>query len=127
MRLARSVLLLTLLAVGAFAVVDALADATQTRPDHQAAGTRTEIVIEVETRRYRQDVTTAAEALWATCSATVSSHLVGPGLERLGDDTFRAVVAPGLGEHARKRVLGCLKDLTLDRVRGHVVAVGDSP
>jgi hypothetical protein len=113
-----------IVAVGALGIagIDRLADATQTRPDHQPPGTATEIVFEVETLGYRQDPALAATALWGTCSATVSSRLVGE-VQPVGHGRFRAVVAPALGHHGRERVVGCLNDLTLDRVRSSVVHV----
>jgi hypothetical protein len=114
-----------LLVAGGWFAVDKLADATQTRPDHRPKGSRTEIVFAVETKRYRQSTETAAQTLWGTCSTTVSSSLVG-GVQPLGDGDFRIVLTPGLGKHAKERVLGCLDDLTLDRVRSHVERVTDT-
>ena len=34
-------------------------------------------------------------------------------------------ITPALGEHGRKRLEGCLEDVTLDRVIGHVTDVRD--
>lgn len=108
--------------LGAVAVagIDRLADATQTRPDHQPPGTYTEIVYSIEVHSYRQAPLLAAQAVWGTCAATVSSRLTAP-IEDLGDGRYRIVVTPALGEHGRERVTGCLNDLTLDRVRSSLV------
>jgi hypothetical protein len=35
-------------------------------------------------------------------------------------------VTPALGEHGRKRFEGCLEDVTLDRVIGHVTDIRTS-
>jgi hypothetical protein len=121
----RNAIAIGVLVAGGWFAVDKLADATQTRPDHRPAGSRTEIVFAVETKRYRQSTETAAQALWGTCSTTVSSSLVS-GVEALGGGDFRIVLTPALGKHARERVLGCLDDLTLDRVRSRVESVRDS-
>lgn len=113
-----------LLVVGGLLSADRLGDAFQTRPDPLRHGEQTEIVFDVERHRYRQDDLTAAHALWATCASTVSNRPVVP-LERVEPGRFRLVVEPALGEHARERVVGCLRDLTVDRVRGQVVSVTD--
>jgi hypothetical protein len=101
-----------------------LAEATQTRGDPKIAGTRSEVVIEVETRRYRQDLETAAAALWGSCSATVGRDLLY-GVERIAGNRFRLVVTPSLGRYGSERLVGCLEDLTIDRVRADVVSLRD--
>lgn len=121
---ARLYVLGALLIAGGLLAADYLGDATQTRPDAPRPGMQTEIVFDVDLYRYRQDDLTAAHALWATCTSTVSNRPVVP-LERVGPGRFRLVLQPALGEHARERVVGCLRDLTVDRVRGQVVSVTD--
>ena len=64
------------------------------------------------------------DALWAVCSATVPGD-VSPMPEQVGDH-WRVTISPALGEHGEKRLLGCLEDLTIDRVVGTVVAVTTS-
>jgi hypothetical protein len=119
-------------ALGAFLLVvlgavafDALGDAFETRSDVRRPGSRSEIVLLVETKRYRAGAATAALALWATCSSTVSNELAGGAPDDLGGGRFRLTLTPELGEHGRDRVVGCLEDLTVDRVRADVVSVRD--
>jgi hypothetical protein len=121
-RAALGAFLLVVLGVLAFEVLE---EAFETRPDARRPGSRTEVVLDVETKRYRSGSATAATALWATCSATVSNELVGGAPVALGGDRYRLTFTPELGEHGRERVVGCLGDLTVDRVRADVVSVRD--
>ena len=36
------------------------------------------------------------------------------------DGAYRVEISPAIGTNGRKRLVGCLEDGTLDRVRGHV-------
>lgn len=125
--MARRIVALLILVAATAVAIDWLADMTQTRPDEQRPGARTEIVFEVKTRRYRQDAATAAAGLWGECSATVSSRLQAPGIEQLDAERFRLVVKPALGAHGQDRVEGCLRDHTMDRVLANVVSVRHLP
>ena len=49
------------------------------------------------------------------------------GPEALGDGRYRVVLAPAVGEHDQRKLVGCLEDLTIDRVRGDVVAFRHTP
>jgi hypothetical protein len=104
-----------------------LADATQTRPDVRDDERRTQIVVKVEGRNYRQSLETGATALFAACSATVSGTLMGPGILQLGDSQFQFSLTPALGKHGRERITGCLNDLTIERLRAKVVSIADRP
>jgi hypothetical protein len=123
----RHFLLVAGMIVAVMLAVEWLADATQTRPDeHQRrSDARTEIVIDLDAQHYRQDLATGALALWASCAATVSGTLTAPGIANLGNGRFRLAIRPALGEHSRRRLLGCLGDMTIDRLRGHIVSVTD--
>ena len=61
----------------------------------------------------------AAAALWAVCSAQTRSRATAPPAA-LGDGSFRVVLVPAVGEHEQRKLVGCLEDLTVDRVRGNV-------
>jgi hypothetical protein len=41
-------------------------------------------------------------------------------------DGWTATVEPAIGEHGEKRLVGCLEDLTLDRVVGRVLDIAAS-
>jgi hypothetical protein len=122
----RVMMLGALLVVGAF-VVDALGDATQTRDDDREHDMQTEVVIHVEGRHYRQSLATAALTLWGSCSATVAGDLVRPGIESVGRGDYRFAMTPSLGEHGKERLLGCLNDISIDRVKSNVESVHDVP
>jgi hypothetical protein len=107
--------------------VDALADATQTRPDQNHADERTEIVMQLASQHYKQGLATGAVALWTTCSATVGGSLVAPGIVDDGHGQFHFSVRPSLGRHGKERLAGCLRDLTVERLRAHVISVADKP
>ncbi len=116
-------LLLAVVAVAAVAAgVDALGDATQTRPDAVVAGSRTEITLAVRVRTPALTPLGAARALWAVCAGEASSATVEPGVTPAGDH-FVVAAEPALGPNAWRRVQGCLEDLTVDGVLGRVVAV----
>ena len=97
-----------------------LAELTQNRPDPAVAGSTTVVAFDVATRDYRGGDETAAQALWAVCSATVDGEITAPA--PAGGD-FEVTISPAIGENGRKRLVGCLEDGTLDRVMGHVSRV----
>lgn len=121
-RVLRLVAIVALVAVGTVAL-DLLSDATQTRADEPVDAARTEIVVRVQTNRYRQSALTAATTLWGACAATVPVQLVGDRPEALDDELFRYLVEPALGRYRRERLVGCMNDVTLERVRADVVRV----
>jgi hypothetical protein len=114
-----------LLVLGALLVVAVLgiADATQNRADGLKSGTRSEVVLEVETRDVH-DPDAAALGLWGTCQQTVD-HKRLRSFEPLGDGRFSIVVEPAIGEHDERRLVGCLEDFTIERVLGDVVEIRD--
>lgn len=98
--------------------VEGLAELTQNRPDHPAPGSAHELTINIATRRghpTRADMQT----LWSVCNrSSRSTHL--RGIVSMGEGDFRLRLEPALGEHARRRVFGCLQDVTLDGMIGRV-------
>ncbi len=116
----RLAVVLAIAAAGAIAI-DLLADATQTRPDPDRPGSRTEVVFRVRVQGGRPP-RAAAEGLWGACHGAVERAVV-EDLVDAGRGTFRVVVQPALGRHARDRMTGCLEDLTIDNVKGQVVSM----
>ena len=115
--------LLFLAGILAFPAVGLVADATQSRPDPHPD--RTTIEVHVRVRDGRGSATEEAGALWVACQGRVRLDHVdlvadGPGQARL-------VVSGVMGEHARRKFVGCLEDATLDGVRGTVVAISTVP
>jgi len=113
--------LVALAVAGLVIGIDALADLTQDRPDHVAPGSRSEIVLEVDSRDRTGSNRLSAEGLWGACQGTVWQRLAEPGVVPLADGNFLLTTKPALGEHAWRRLQGCLEDATLDRVKARVV------
>ena len=112
------------LVVGAAASAGALfgmAELTQNRPDAVRAGSSTVITFEVATRDVQRGEPAAATALWAVCAGTVGGD-VSPVPARAGD-AWQVTIAPAIGEHGENRLVGCLEDVTIDRVIGDVVGI----
>lgn len=103
--------------------VDALADATQTRPDPVLpVSSTTRVVFAVEHARVGPDLFATASHLWGTCAPQLSARHRLMRLEPVPGGVA-AVVAPGVGPYAERRLRGCLRDAVLDRVRGDVRAI----
>lgn len=116
----RLAILAALLVVG-FLAVRELSDLTQSRPDPIRADEVTELVMEVDIDRFRPGRDAAAQALWAVCSAQTGSTVVGGGGPTpVGDGRYRVVLAPAVGHHDERKLVGCLEDLTVDRVLADV-------
>jgi hypothetical protein len=121
----RAGVIVLLLAVLAAAAVDALGDRTQNRPDDPVPGTATRVVFDVDTYDAERPPDQSARALWYACAQTIPNQILSVDVGTGG--TATAVVSPQLGEHSRKRIEGCLKDATIDRVRGDVLSIEDLP
>ncbi len=121
----RKALVILLVAVLAAAVVDAVRDRTENRPDVAVPGSRSVITFDVDTYDAQQPISEAARALWYVCNETIGNRLVDL---TIGDGgTGVATVSPALGAHERKRLTGCIKDATIDRVRGDIQEIVDEP
>jgi hypothetical protein len=117
----RRLLIVIALAAGAFVVVGELGDLTQSRPDPVRANTATELVLSVDEDRFGPGEAGAAAALWAICAAQTRSRAIEDGeLRPIGDGRYRVVLRPAVGHHEKKKLSGCLEDLTVDRVVGDV-------
>jgi hypothetical protein len=110
------------LAVATVVGIGALMEATQNRPDDPPPGSSSTLAFTVSTRGFPGGEQTAARTLMAVCAATVDEATITvPAKAReTTDDAWRVTITPALGEHGRKRLEGCLEDVTLDRVIGHV-------
>ena len=121
----RKALVILLVVVLAAAVLDALRDRTENRFDEAVAGSRSVVTFDVDTYDAPQAIGESARALWYACNQTIANQLVEL---RIGDGgNGVATVSPALGPHERKRLTGCLKDATIDRVRGDVLGIVDLP
>jgi hypothetical protein len=104
-------------------LVMTLADVTQNRHDTDRHEGTSRIVLHVETKR-GFDPELATQGLWAACQTTVLQNRLA-GLTARPDARMELAVQPALGEHARRRLVGCLEDATLDLVRANVETVAD--
>ncbi len=118
-------LLIAIAVAAIIAGVDVLADLTQDRPDRVVPGSRSEIVLAVESRDRGGSALLSAQGLWGACQGTVHHRLAEPGVVEVSGGRFRILTEPALGEHSWRRLQGCLEDTTLDKVKAHVVSKRD--
>ena len=121
----KRVVLAVLALVALYAGIDVLADLTQDRPDRILPGSRSEIVLEVASRDRQGSDFLAAQGLWGACQGNVWQRLVDPGVVEVDGGLYRLQTEPALGEHAWRRLQGCLEDATLDRIKARVVSKRD--
>jgi hypothetical protein len=119
----RLLLVLVLVVVGA-ASVDQLGDLTQSRPDRVVPGSHSELVVEVRGKDYQLGVDQGARNLVAACAGTSGyGEVEQSSLELVADGAVRFSVEPALGVNARRKLVGCLEDATIDRLVGDVVSI----
>ena len=107
--------------VAVAAAVFGMAEVTQNRPDDVRAGSQTTVTFTVATRDVQRGEQAAAGALWAVCAGTVGGE-VSLAPDRVGE-TWQVTITPAIGEHGENRLVGCLEDVTIDRVIGDVVTI----
>jgi hypothetical protein len=107
--------------------VDLLGDLTQSRPDPVYADEVSEIIMSVNQDRFGGGEDAAADALWAVCAAQTTSQMADGRLQSLGDGRYRAVLQPAVGDNDERQLVGCLEDLTVERVLGNVQSVRTLP
>ncbi len=118
-------LLVVLALAGVVMGIDVLADLTQDRPDRVLPGSRSEVLLEVDSRDRTGSELLSAQGLWGACQGTVYQKLAEPGVTQVAEGRFRLLTDPALGEHAWRRLQGCLEDATLDRVKARVLSKRD--
>ena len=101
--------------------VDAMADATQTRPDPRVAGTSS-VVVAVDPGSARSPLV-AAGALWGACTTQLGGGFELIGMTAVSGGDVRLLVRPQIGEYAERRLRGCINDATTDRIRAMVRSV----
>jgi hypothetical protein len=116
---------LTIVLTGALAavVIGLLAGRLQNRADEPVPGSRSVVTFDVDAYDVQQPIEQAARALWYACNQTVPSHLESLSIGARGNGV--ATLSPAMGPHDRKRLMGCMHDATIDRVRGEVVSIVD--
>lgn len=97
-----------------------LMDATQNRPDVIDRDSESTLVFEVSMAHTNYTTERAATALWDACFHPGRGR---PALEQVSGNRFSVTLKPGLGEHATRRLRGCLQDVSIDHVQGKVVSI----
>lgn len=121
----RSVAVHVLAAVAAVGLatvgLDAMADATQTRPDPKVLGTSS-VVVAVDPGSARSPMV-AASALWGACTTQLGGGFELIGMSPVGSGDVQFLVQPQIGQYAERRLRGCINDATTDRIRAMVRSV----
>ncbi|MFI0449046.1 hypothetical protein [Actinomadura sp. 6N118] len=119
---------LAVLAVAALVIVE-MAEHTQDRPDSPVNAAASTLVIEASTHGPTGAATVdpLATRLWEYCRGSTRPYLDKGGLAPLGDRQYAIVVRPALGEHALRRLRGCLEDAVIDHGSFRVVSVQPEP
>lgn len=102
--------------------LDALADASQNRPDAKVAGTASSVVVQVNPGSARGPLA-ATEALWGACTTQVGGEYHLLGVTDLGRGLVQVVVEPRVGKYAERRLRGCFGDAVTDRIQARVQSV----
>ena len=106
------------------ALVDVVADVTQSRPDPVRPGLATEIELTIGYHSYdRRSALGAASALVEACRTTVPERTRFGSPQPLDGRRVLVVARPALGAHEVRRFRGCVGDSTLDRVHATIDAV----
>ena len=106
--------------------LDALADATQTRPDVIKKGTTSSVVVAVDPGSARSALT-ATDALWGACTTQLGGGYKVLGMTDLGSGAVQVLVTPRIGKYAERRLRGCVGDATTDRISARVRSVSVLP
>jgi hypothetical protein len=109
------------LALALFVSARLIMKATQDGPDQRVPGSSSTIEFTVAANDKQGGESAAADALWTVCSTTVDGT-VSRRPQALGD-AWRATIAPAIGPHGHKRLVGCIEDMTIERVFGHVRSI----
>lgn len=103
-----------------------LRDAFQYKVDRLDPDRVSVIRVEVATRPH--DVREIdVQALWGQCAAPLTSTQLADVRAPQAGNAFEIVVRPALDRHQRDRVGGCLRDMTVERLRTSNVSITDTP
>ncbi len=102
--------------------IDALADATQTRPDTDLPGTTSSVIVAVDPGSARSAIT-SSKVLWSACNTQLGGGFKVVGMTELGRGEVQVLVTPRLGTYAERRLRGCVGDAITDRIRARVRSV----
>ena len=113
-------------AAGAVAVatlgLDAMADATQNRPDPRLPGTTSSVLVSIDSRPARPTLD-ATRALWGACTTQLGGGHRVLGMSEMGSGQVEVLVRPQIGKHAERRLRGCIGDATTDKISAGVASI----
>jgi hypothetical protein len=112
--------LIVLLAIAAG--VDGLRGITQSRLSELSFPGTTEIVLEVRTRG-GSELGASVDELWAVCNDRIPGGLRLVSALAGAEGTVTLLADRALGDTGRRRVVGCLEDLTVDQALADVVSL----
>lgn len=96
-----------------------LREQTESRPDGGRGGT-TELDLRVLTRETGASVPQLVDALWVSCRLRLPATARLESLEVTGPETASVVLSPALGRTDHRQFVGCVEDITIDRVNAWV-------
>ena len=102
--------------------LDAMADATQTRPDPITKGTASSVVVAVDPGSARGALK-STQALWGACTTQLGGGFEVLGMTPVGSSAVQVLVSPQIGKYAERRLRGCIGDAGTDRIRASVRSV----
>lgn len=100
--------------------VDAIGDATQSRPEVPAGPGATVVELEIEQRGRDRRPDVVAATLWVACRDHVPAQVRLVRAETTGEGSARLTLDRRLGDLHGRRLAGCLGDLTLSSVLAEV-------
>ncbi|MDH3754086.1 MAG: hypothetical protein OEU32_09470 [Acidimicrobiia bacterium] len=114
-------MVIVVVATAAIAVaVDAIGDATQSRPEVPASQGTITIELEIAQRGQVRPPADVAATLWVACRSHVPAEVGIVAAETTGPDSARLTLDHRLGDLHVRRFTGCLEDLTLTSVLADV-------
>ena len=117
------VVLVAAVAIG----IDELRDATMSTPDPADPDAVMVLTLDVDTREAFGSVDDLAEALYVACRVRLPDETQLIESTETPDGAGRLVVAPALGTTSKRRFVGCLEDITIDRVEAQVMRTEKVP
>ncbi len=117
--------LATLAAVGVIVAgaVLVMMTLTQDRADPVAGAGSTTVDLQVAQRRSTRSMEEVATALWIACRSRLPRNVSLVGVDPGAAGRVAVRLDRPTGQFARRRLVGCLEDATIDRVQATVVAV----
>lgn len=85
--------------------------------DPQPEGTRTEFVLQAETRLAPEHLTEMTRGLVSVCRLLVNSDLVEASFTPIRQDVFSFAVEPALDQFDLREMRGCLQDTRVQRLK----------